>query len=148
VGDYYSESGSGGGLARSVVLLPGAEGKKAPRGDEAAWAEADKLQGVWDLYDTKTTRGNLLLIHGNRIFSMPYEDDERVETLHLTVAGRQGGDSFTLETKDGKRFIVLKTGGRLEYSLEKQILRIVRPAERKDVWGFKSICGEYKSAVR
>jgi hypothetical protein len=148
MGHYYSASGSGGALARSVVLLHRADGKPAPKKDAAAWAEANKLQGTWDHYDPKTTRGNLLLIHGNRIFTMPYEDDERVETLHLSVAGRQGGDSFTLETKDGKWFIVLKTGGRLEYTLEKRILRIVRPAERKDVWGFGAIRGEYRSAVR
>ena len=144
VGDYYSESGSAGGLARSVILLPRAGGK-APKKDEA---ETDKLQGLWGQYDTKTTRGNLLLIHGNRMFSMPYEDDERIETLHLNVSGGQGGDRFTLETKDGKRFIVLKTGGRLEYTLENRTLRIVRPAERRDLWGFQSICGEYRSAKR
>jgi hypothetical protein len=147
VGSYRSQSGSSRVLGRCVVLVPKPEDKKAPVKMGPETVELMKLQGAWDCYVPKTTKGNVLLVHGNRIFIMPYEDDERLEPLSLVVARRLGADTFTLEKKDGKRYIVLGTGGRLEYTLENRALRIVQPARRKDIWGLESIRGEYRSGA-
>jgi hypothetical protein len=60
----------------------------------------------------------LLLVHGNRLVIVPYADDER--------------------------FLVLGSGGRLEYRLAGGVLTIVRPAARLDIWGVRTISGDYK----
>jgi hypothetical protein len=143
MGHYLRAGGGSGALARCIVLQPKANDKDAPVKPSEEAVETSKLQGVWDCYQPKTTKGMLLLVCGNRIFAMPYEDDERLANSY------NPGEVFTLEKKDGKRFIVLRTGGRLEYTWENNTLRILQPAEnRRDYLGFKSIVGVYKGTGR
>jgi hypothetical protein len=139
MGSWQHKAGGGGALARSVVLVP-----KAAAGEKAESRDLDNLQGAWDWYKPRAGNGVLLLIHGNRIFAMPYEDGERIDTAMLAARRQIGAETFTLETQGGKRYLALGKGGRLEYRLERGILHIVDRADRQDIWGLASIRGDYK----
>jgi hypothetical protein len=142
--------GSGHVLARSVVLAPkeAAQGKPLEKDWQAV--ETANLQGAWDCYRPKTANGVLLLVHGNRVFVMRYEDDERLELVKLATDPRQAGaDTFVLQQQEGKRYLVLKSGGRLEYRLENGVLTIVQPAARADIWGSQEmITGQFTRGRR
>jgi hypothetical protein len=141
MGNWASDPGVGGGgvLARSVVLVP-----KDAAGEKPKSMNLASLQGAWDSYRPKAGNGLLLLIHGNRIFAMPYEDDERIEPVMLTARQQIGSDTFTLEQQGDKHFLALRNGGRLEFKLEQGTLSILNTAVRRDIWGLSSIRGDYK----
>src|SRR5262245_61778290 len=132
-------------MAPEKPLQEPARPRGGPGTDENKQEEIDleRMQGAWDAY-RPDGKGVALLVHGNRIFAMRYEDDERIEPQFLLQdpLRRAGVDHFTLETKGKRRYIVLKNGGRLEYRLEERGLRILERQPGKDIWGSASICGD------
>jgi RNA polymerase sigma factor (sigma-70 family) len=138
-------------IAPEKPLQAPARPREGPETDENKREEMDleRLQGAWDSHQPDG-KGVALLVHGNRIFAMRYEDDERIEPQFLLQDPLRpaGADQFALETRGKRRYIVLKNGGRLEYQLEERGLRILERQPGKNIWESASICGDYTQAAR